>query len=555
MNTSSLTLHLLRKDLRRDWLWLGAYWLMALLLPPLLPIFGDDEGVGSILRIDAALLPFYGLAFLILARTIRLDSPERNLHFLSTRPVPWQSLLSGKILFIALFLLAPALILKIAAIWIAKIPVTGFDVLLLSFETLILTGAALAAVLVISLFARNLAAVFASIFLALMVAEWGPGFLNQIYYWKHGSVPDGGDSGFRLLVFCLIVLSTTALVVLRIFRRDPRTPTVCILVTGLACGVAAFETWPHALVVSFPDKPAAPMPPMPARIAFSIVNGNGHSRYQNGDSVGVTFDGDDWGDITETGVAHQARLDGVEPPYFATLVDYRAVATLKSGSTISCSYGDIHSHGDVGGYTYLCKLYLCGLPFPDNPPDYGQKDYFELFNYLPDRHVNDDLTGVTIKGVATFEISRLELLKTFPLERRATIEFPRRRLTIDNVTFQRSGIDVEFGIRAVTSALRPNSSPSDFFESLSPLVYNPAKGEFMEASSSSSGDGADSLYASYENQVTYGRDPSNEPDFLNHPDKPLAPDWNRDARISFFKSVPCGRISFPYEISNVDLDH
>ncbi len=37
--------------------------------------------------------------------------------------------------------------------------------------------------------------------------------------------------------------------------------------------------------------------------------------------------------------------------------------------------------------------------------------------------------------------------------------------------------------------------------------------------------------------------------------QPLPVDWADDAEISFFDAQPCGRVSFPYEARNVNLEH
>ncbi len=60
---------------------------------------------------------------------------------------------------------------------------------------------------------------------------------------------------------------------------------------------------------------------------------------QNGNNLS----GGSWNKVRFMNYNHEMSLMGVEPPYFAVLVDYHADATLKSGRVIHSEFNDIGS--------------------------------------------------------------------------------------------------------------------------------------------------------------------------------------------------------------------
>ena len=104
---------------------------------------------------------------------------------------------------------------------------------------------------------------------------------------------------------------------------------------------------------------------------------------------------------------------------------------------------------------------------------------FEIFNYQPDKYRNEDLTGVSIKGVLTLEIRRAFILKTVPLKPEQTVDMPRRHYTIKNVDYTPDSIEFKLTANSAASTLRGDFPGSGDWENLTWLVFNRAKGEWL----------------------------------------------------------------------------
>jgi hypothetical protein len=81
------------------------------------------------------------------------------------------------------------------------------------------------------------------------------------------------------------------------------------------------------------------------------------------------------------------------------------------------------------------------------------------------------------------------------------------------------------------------------------LAFNRTKGEYFYFDG---GDNTGSTAGLYDIEIRRGR--------LGRMDwdrdrKPVPADWAATTEISFFDSVPCGRLTFPFEIKSVDLHH
>ncbi|HWB59709.1 MAG TPA: hypothetical protein VG733_09460, partial [Chthoniobacteraceae bacterium] len=96
----------------------------------------------------------------MLAWLIEIDAPGRRLHFLATRPVPWNVLLAEKAVFAAVFLLLPVWIAKMGTVFLLRIPVNATDVTLILVENTIRMAALMSAVALFASFFRNLWVVF-----------------------------------------------------------------------------------------------------------------------------------------------------------------------------------------------------------------------------------------------------------------------------------------------------------------------------------------------------------------------------------------------------------
>jgi hypothetical protein len=200
-------------------------------------------------------------------------------------------------------------------------------------------------------------------------------------------------------------------------------------------------------------------------------------------------------------------------------------------------------------------------------PPRWQDGQIQAFNYLPNRYRDEDLTGVSIKGVVTFAIGRAFILQTLPLEDGAVLNLPRRRYTLEQVEAtpnenfggQTSGsISFQIVKQYMPLTLRGDLPGWQEWENLSWLVINRSKGEYLIDN------GADS-YGNYLEIHHLVR-----PQIMNsggvmtraqieasfaQAKEPIPADWIDGAEIVFFSSEACGRISFPYEIPSIDLIH
>ncbi len=217
MNATSLTRHLLIKDLRHQRVWVALAWLVALLLPL--------AALRVNMRYDRSEMPltlgtgaFFLLAFLVIVRVIRVDAPGREFHFLATRPVPWTTVLAGKILFIGLFIVVPVWIAQLEMIYAMKIPAGFGDIALVLVEDTIYTGALFCGIALFSMFLRGLPVILVSMAGAALLIYFGITFLHERSF--HGAtmprMPDVALDDCRFLVlYMAIIVSVVATASLR----------------------------------------------------------------------------------------------------------------------------------------------------------------------------------------------------------------------------------------------------------------------------------------------------------------------------------------------------
>ncbi len=392
MNPSSLTFHLLRKDLRRQWPWLALYWIVALLLPFLCRTYASREWVPGWTSLWLTFTGCTALGFLIIARIIQLDAPGTRLHFLSTRPVSRTSLLSSKLWFIALFLITATWATNLGIVYLLKIPVSGTDIALILFESAVRMGALFAAVIVASMLAQNLAVAFALIGAACIAFPWLDAHLTS-FLLAHPFIGWGPAATIRLaywrsLVFFLGILLTSLAAIICRFRARRLAPVLSVLALGFIASLVALECWP-------------------ARFAFTLgaQHTTGHAAMPDHIKINFTgkFSNEPFSE-NALSVGRDISVIGVDPPYFAGAAGFRTVATLKSGRKLE-SIDDRDEQTGIVGDPLPAKLSLCGVPtrrtldLEDNA----------LFNYIPQDYPDEDFHGARLTGVLIVQISRLEL--------------------------------------------------------------------------------------------------------------------------------------------------
>jgi hypothetical protein len=545
MNATSLTRHLLLKDMRHQQAWLALLWVFALVLPLAARLVNGNSD-GFMVLAEAGL---FLLVFLVLGRLIRLDAPGREFNFLATRPVPWGVLLVEKALFIGLFLLIPVWIVKMGSVYMLGIPVSPTDATLVLVENTIHVAVLLAGVGLFALFFRSLwvvsLLVFGTVFLVAICGVYfmaysaggGPG---------HGQM-DMSLGSSKLLVFYIGIIATAGVVAILRYRLKSVLKPVGILAVGLALSVLLCRYWSCDLSRFFQNHPRNTgelASPLRDHITFALkdIKGGGNN-FSGGTGNGIRY----------TTVTHEVSIEGVEPPYFATLVDYHAVATLKSGRTISAAFDPVMSNAGrseaLQGAVVRQKVagFASTLVYPGWNPS-----ALEIFNYLPDQYQNEDLTGATIKGELTLEIHQIVIVKTMPFKTGEVVDLPRRRYLLQEVAFDPDAVHLKLVINSVPSVLRGDDTPADAWRSLAWLVFNRSKREKLQ-----SGGG----HGTGTNELLYDVGTSDERLRLDTADdrkreaEPLPADWADNAEISFFSIEPCGRITFPYEVKNVDLQH
>ncbi len=243
--------------------------------------------------------------------------------------------------------------------------------------------------------------------------------------------------------------------------------------------------------------------------------------------------------------SHMFSLTGVEPPYYVTMMDYHAVITLKSGRTIQSEYNDVNGHGSIGGLDDGVRSFMVGMV--PTEPETWTGHFFEILNYFPGRHPKEDFSGASVKGSLTLEIRKAVLVKTAPFRPGVTVDFPRQRYQLDRAEYSDHTLRYDLIRTSVKSVLR--GSPAFDWDEFSMLIYNPA----MRSSNAGGGNGGDFRGGFFcevnrfdgDSQLVIG-------DWRS---KPMPAEWMDNAKISFFTTEPCGRITLPYEIKGVNLEH
>ncbi len=421
--------------------------------------------------------------------------------------------------------------------------------MLLLVETTIRTLAFFAGAMLLSLFIRKLPAIVAAIIGCCVLGGMAAAFLYD--HWYFSSEPwrlDFRVVNSRFLVFYMGITATAAVVAIFRYRCKSRGVAPTLLVAGLALSVVAWFFWPWDMSVPFTDLPAwrhAPELPQAMRDGITFTPTGEEGKGNNLVEQMGELKGKDW-----NVVIHSVSLEGVQPPWFATMVDYHAVATLKSGRTIRSSYEDTNGHGQVGGLGDALRKQVLGLDSSKGIK--WNEGGFEIFNYARNDYINEDLKKVSIKGVLTLEIRKVVLVKTLPFKAGGTVDFPRRHFMLEKAATTPDGLEYGITMNGVKSALRGDERGLDGWRMFSLLLFN--RGEEARFGSGGSGAGAgDGIFSHLDTMNGHFHDGHLIGDWRR--EKPLPPDWADRAEIAFFTTELCGRIDLPYEIKSFDLKH
>ncbi|HWB59711.1 MAG TPA: hypothetical protein VG733_09470 [Chthoniobacteraceae bacterium] len=549
MNPLKLALHLLIKDLRHQRIWLALVWLLALAMPFAAPLVREpfSRAGTSYTFATWALIALIGVS---IVRLIRLDPPGRELRFLNTRPVPWSALAAGKGLFIALFLLAPLVAARLLTALTLQIPLGFADAVMIAVEAAAAMGALSSAAVVAALFLRGMPRIFAALVLAPMAIGFG-GEMYREHIYHSGVMPHWPDvtlDAVRTLMFYIALVATASIVAALRYQGKSLLKPLAALAAGTAVSVAAWSYWPYDFSILLGDNGPVAEPKLPAemrdRIKLTLtgtegVNGNSHGMY------GM------WNGVKYAPFTHEASLEGVEPPYYAVVVDYHGIATLKSGRTISASFHDINSHSSIGGMGTDLMRKIAGLPLEGNGK--WNETQFDLFHYFPDQYPKEDLTGVSLKGTVTLEIRKAYVIHTMPFKAGSIFTMPRRRFALTSVAFTQGQAKYNMLAVALPSTLRGDPGWNFVGNDLQWLVFNRAQNECYSTSGNGTSGDSNPFFSLRVLNGTYIHG-SDRNDWRAR-EKPILPTWAEGTEMSFFGSEPCGRIELPYEIKSVDLVH
>ena len=546
MNPSALILHLLAKDFRHQRLWVLLVWALAAALPFIAQHDATSEIRGSSSLTKLCVGGFFLMIVLVVIRLIRLDAPGRTLHFLATRPVGWMSLLVSKVIFIALFLFLPVLLAKWAAIPLLEVPANGLDIFLYLLEGALWTAVLVAIVALYALFLRNLPTIFAALLGSAVFLIMGMSWLSMRFS-QMSAIPRMVDIPLQntryLIANLTLVLTISVVAVLRYRLRSVRLPLVVCL-AGLGLSHLASSYWPYYLCQLFPDQQQESSEfSKDMRDAIKLQIESENKRIYDAFSSGTQ------NQTRYVKGVPQFLLEGVQPPYFAVQVDYQSDITLRSGRVIHSSLGDINTRFSKAPMSEALLYKMAGLTNP--PPEKWMRQSFEIFQYLPQKHRDEDFLGARVKGVITLEIRRAVLLKTLPFITGATIDQPRRRYILQRAEVTPNAVLCDLVSHSIKSKLRGDYPGLGNWENISWLVFNRKLGEYLKNWGGGSNSDANFLYNRGFYEATLRREPIQEK--WKEAERPFPDYWKTDAEISFFTSVPYGRIKLPYEVKSLDL--
>ena len=504
-----------------------------------------------------ALVPVFGGAFMGLAAflltipVIQSDPAGREFRFLLTRPIPSSAVGIAKALFIVAFVLLPYWLGVEYMVACSHVPFTLLDHILLLIQTVASFGASLGSLVLLSVFLRNALQVV----LGFVVISVVPSFLSM--WWQQWSLHAGvltspylpdleheRLSQIRTFLSAIVFLSFALFAILLRYRTKRFRVPLFWAVGGYVLSQFAFLC-PYDCARVFGEQSShrsMMTPEQLGRIHMTLFTEKGHHH---------TYDlnGGDWNGIHYVILNQSVQLEGLEPPYFVQTADYHAVITLRSGKTITSNYADSASHGGVGGLNPSFMAVVAGV-LPSWP--YHNEQLLDLLVYEPRSLPDEDITGATVKGVITLDVRRAYVAGSIPLRPNASFGVARRRYEITRADFSGDGVKIGLNKLQVPLVLRGdliNRNSHDEFPWLA--VYRPFSESLWETSSGGSGGGSDFIVHVSQPEYTYKSVDKN----LISGWRQLPPDWASGAELVFVGSDPCGQVTLPYEIDNVDLHY
>jgi hypothetical protein len=513
---------------------------------------GDLNGAGHNALVPVLVMVFLVGGISVTVMVVLADPTGREFRFLLTRPVPGFAVGLAKALFLVVFLVLPYLLgleFLVASVHLHLAPV---DHLLMLIETLAWLGAGIAAVVLCCVAFRNGILVAAAIvilaFAVVLLISW---WQHLILGWEvlpHApTVEQQRLSGFRIfLAELLFVAVALPAIALRYRTRSLRAP-LGTAAGGVALSLLAFLC-PYNLDRVFFEQSAGAMSPGElARIRLALVPSGGDSRscqINYGSTNGITY----------AYLNQKVRLDGIRPPYFVQTFGYHAVISLRSGRTIESDYSDSSGHVGAGGLSSAKIAFAAGFRSYEPPAEQDRlQGTLDLICYLPKNLPHEDIAGATVKGVVTLDVRRAGVAGSIPFRAGACFDGRRTRYQITSV--ESSDNEVHLNMDRFTAPLTLRGDLGSYYSPDDLLVlgvYRPF-GEQLYQNSSGGNGGFNAGVHMLRMDISFGRGPWQATRYNPPGWRPLPSGWPSDSELVFVRSDPCGQVSLPYEIDNVDL--
>src|ERR1700683_3503148 len=536
------------KDVRalRYPLWL----LLAVAIAPVLLPLNPDERSNWVIAFSLAGICLATGTFLITIPAIQSDPAGREFRFLLTRPVHGSAIGLAKALFLTLFLIMPYWLSQEFVVACSQVSLTPLDHLLLLIESVVWCAAAVASLVLWCVFLRNGLHVVLVLVIFSVVGSFLPIWWHERSF-HTGVLPLWPNLEHERLSQFRAFLSEAVFLVVAIFAIGLRYRTkgfkapLSVALGGYGLSLLVLWFFPYNFAQTLEDQSSNRSmltPDQLGRIHMTLLTQRGQG-HQNPHDLG----GGGWNGINYVNFNQSVRLEGVEPPYFVQTVGYHAVITLRSGKTFTSDYADFPSHGQVGGLNPSFMALVAGV-LPSWP--YQKDQQLDLATYLP-KDLIDDVTGATIKGVITLEVRRAYVAGSIPLRSEASFSIPRRRYKVAHTDFSNDSVAVDLSCFQLPLILRGDLANFNTKDDLQWLaVYRPYS-ESLAQQGSSSGGGSNFGVHFTQSKFTYRAvDERLIPGW-----RPLPPDWASGAELVFIGSDPCGQVTLPYEIDNVDLNY
>jgi hypothetical protein len=511
----------------------------------LLPISVDQAEYRTLIPVFGGI--FIGLAIFLLTMVIQSDPVGREFRFLLTRPVPGSAIGLAKALFLTLFVMAPYWLGLEFIVAYSQVPLNPLDRLLLLIETVITCGTGMAFLVLCCVFLRNGIRVVLVLVIVSVVGSYLSIWWQQRTF-QTGGLPPWLDlehehlSQFRTFLSEAVFLVFALLAIVLRYRTKRFLAPLILALGGYALSQLAFLC-PYNFAQGLQDQSSNRSlltPEQLGRIKMTLIQGE-H------EGSPYSLSGGGWNGIYYVFLNHTVRLEGLEPRCFVQTVGYHAVITLRSGKTFTSDYADFNGHGGVGGLYTIMLGVAQGLTSWPNHEDLT----LDLMSYLPRSLPDEDITGATVKGVITLEVRRAYVAGAIPLRSHAFLDGHRRRYEIESADFSGDAVTFRLNILRAPLILRGDLANWNTPDDLQWLpFYRPLGQALQPRGTGSQGSSGIGVQVNPQTGTCIWPMKNTISDW-----RPCPSDWASGAELVFIGSDPCGQVTLPYEIDNVDLHY